>query len=68
MKSSKNESSMLRDSEENEYPYSKSDAQKMLDKLFEEGLIGLPKSKCLEEVGRNDDPKFCKYQRSSAIL
>ena len=39
MASPRNGSFILRDSEENEYPHSKSDAPKMLDKLLEEGLI-----------------------------
>jgi len=42
---------MLRDSEENECPYSESDALEILHKLLEKGLIKLPESKPPEEVG-----------------
>jgi len=58
--SSRNESSMLRDSEEKEYPYSESDVPEMLDKLLEKGLIELPESRHPEEIGRTNDPKYCK--------
>ena len=54
---------MRRCSEENEYPCSKFDVQKMFHKLLEKGLIELPESKRLEEVGRTDDPKYCEYHR-----
>jgi len=36
---SRNRNSMLRDSEENEYPYSESDVPEILHKLLEKGLI-----------------------------
>ena len=51
----------LKDSKEN--AASEFDAPKMLDKLFEEGLIELPKSKRPEEIGRTSDPKYCRYHR-----
>ena len=35
----------------------------MLDKLLEEGLIELSESKRPEEIGRTDDPKYCRYHR-----
>jgi len=57
----KNRSSTLRGSKENEHPYFESNVPEMIDKLLEKGLIELPKSKCLKEVGRTDDPKYCKY-------
>jgi len=59
----RNISFMLRDSKESEYPYSEFDAPEMLDKLLEEGLIELLKSKRLEEIERTGDPKYCRYQR-----
>jgi len=59
----RNRSSMLRGSEENEYPYFEYDTPEMLHKLLEKGLIELPESKHPEEVGRTDDPKYCKYRR-----
>ena len=61
--SSRNKNSMHRCSEENEYPCSELDVQKMLHKLLEKGLIELPESKRPEEVGRTDDPKYCEYHR-----
>jgi len=61
MAAPRNISFMLRDSKESEYPYSEFDAPEMLDKLLEEGLIELSKSKRPEEIGRTSDPKYCKY-------
>ena len=52
---------MHRCSEENEYPCSKFDVQKMYHKHLEKGLIELPESKGPEEVGRTDDPKYYEY-------
>jgi len=43
--------------------YSEFDAPEMLDKLLEEGLIELPESKHTEEIGRSNDPKYCRYHR-----
>ena len=63
MASSKSRSSMLRDSEKNEYSYSEYDAPKMLDKLFEKGPVELPESRYPKEIGRTNDPKYCKYHR-----
>ena len=60
---STNRSSILRGSEENECPYFESDAPEILHKLLEKGLIELPKSNRPEEVGRTNDPKYCKYHR-----
>jgi len=57
----RNESSMLRDSEEKECLYHESDAPEMLDKLLKKGLIELPVSSHLEEIGRTNDTKYCKY-------
>jgi len=61
--SSRNQNSMLRDFEEKECPYSESDVPEMLDKLLEKGLIELPESSRPEEIGRTNDPKYCKYHR-----
>jgi len=52
-----------RSSEENEYPYSESDAPEMLHKLLKKGLIEFPESKRPEKVGRTDDSKYCKYHK-----
>jgi len=61
--SSRNKSSTLRGSEDNEFPYYESDAPEMLHTLLEKGLIELPEPKRPEEVGRTNDPKYCKYHR-----
>ena len=63
MASSRNRGSMLRDSEKNEHFYFKYDAPKMLDKLLEKGLVELPESRRPEEIGRTNDPNYCKYYR-----
>ena len=65
--SSRNKSSTLRGSEDNEFPYYESDVPEMLHTLLEKGLIELPESKHPEEVGRTDDPKYYKYQGSLVI-
>jgi len=57
--SSRNESSMFRDSEGKECPYSKSDVTKILDKLLKKGLIELLESSLPEEIKRTNDPKYC---------
>ena len=63
MTSSRSRSSMHRDFEEKECPYSESDALEILDKLLDRGLIDLPESSRPEEIGRTNDPKYCKYHR-----
>ena len=35
----------------------------ILHKLLKKGLIELPELRCLEEIGRTNDPKYCKYHR-----
>jgi len=35
----------------------------MLDDLLEKGVIELPPSKRPEELGRTNDPKYCRYHR-----
>ena len=35
----------------------------MLDKLLKKGLMKLPESCRPEEIGRTNDPKYCKYHR-----
>ena len=54
--SSRNISSMRRGFEENEFPYSESDAPEMLHTLLEKGLIELPELKRPKEVRRTNDP------------
>ena len=33
----------------------------MLDKLLEKRLVKLPELRCPEEIGRTNDPTYCKY-------
>ena len=63
MASSRNISFMLRDSKESKYPYFEFDTPEMLAKLLEERLIELPESKHLQEIGKTNDPKYCRYHR-----
>ena len=35
----------------------------MLEQLLEKQLIQLPECKRLEQTGKVDDPKYCKYHR-----
>jgi len=35
----------------------------MLGELLEKGLIELLESKCPEEIGGTNDPKYCRYHR-----
>jgi len=35
----------------------------MLDDLLQKGIIELPPSKCIEEAGKTNDPKYCPYHR-----
>ena len=68
MASSRNRSSMLRDSEKNEYSYSEYDAPKMLDKLLEKGLVELPESSVLKKLEELMTPNIASITRSSVIL
>jgi len=54
---------VLRGSEENECPYSEFDASEILRKLHEKRLIRLVESRRSKEIGRTNDPKYCKYHR-----
>jgi len=51
---------LLACSEEKECSYYESDVPEMLDKLLEKGLIELPESKCPKEIGRSNNPKYCR--------
>ena len=63
MASSRNRSSMLRDSKKNEYSYFESNAPEMLNKLLEKRLVELLELKCPKEFRRTNDPEYCKYHR-----
>ncbi|KAA0032132.1 retrotransposon gag protein [Cucumis melo var. makuwa] len=51
----------LKESQEKVYPFSDSDIVDMLEQLLEKQLIQLLECKRLEQVGKVDDPNYCKY-------
>ncbi|KAL0396286.1 UNVERIFIED_CONTAM: hypothetical protein Scaly_0077000 [Sesamum calycinum] len=51
----------LKELQEKEYPFLDSDVPYIFDELLERKLIELPESKRPEEVGKVNDPKYCKY-------
>uniref|UniRef100_A0A2N9FUH3 Retrotransposon gag protein n=1 Tax=Fagus sylvatica TaxID=28930 RepID=A0A2N9FUH3_FAGSY len=53
----------LKEMEEKTYPFPNSDVPGMLEDLLEKEVIKLPKCKRPEEMGRTNDPKYCKYHR-----
>ncbi|MCQ7416412.1 retrotransposon gag domain-containing protein, partial [Salmonella enterica] len=53
----------LKERQEKVYPFPDSDVPDMLEQLLEKQLIELPECKRPEELGKVNDPKFCKYHR-----
>ncbi|PIN26241.1 hypothetical protein CDL12_01008 [Handroanthus impetiginosus] len=53
----------LKEMQEKEYPFPDSDVPHIFDELLARRLIELPQSKRLEEMGKTNDPKYCKYHR-----
>ncbi|KAK2970518.1 hypothetical protein RJ640_001723 [Escallonia rubra] len=53
----------LKELEGKVYPFPDSDVPGILDFLLEKGIIELPESKRLEESGRANEPRYCKYHR-----
>ncbi|KAL0352370.1 UNVERIFIED_CONTAM: hypothetical protein Scaly_1625700 [Sesamum calycinum] len=53
----------LKELQEKEYPFPDSDVPYIFNELLERTLIELPESKRLDEFGRVNDPKYCKYHR-----
>ncbi|PIN07544.1 hypothetical protein CDL12_19889 [Handroanthus impetiginosus] len=53
----------LKEMQEKEYHFPNSDVPHILDELLARKLIELPQSKLPKEVGRTNDPKYCKYHR-----
>ncbi|KAL4649813.1 hypothetical protein ACB092_01G041900 [Castanea dentata] len=49
--------------EQKVYPFLDADMPEMLEQLLNLKLIELPKCKRPEEVGKVDDPNYCKYHR-----
>ena len=63
-----NRSSALKDSEENEYPYSESDTPKMLDKILEKGLIRLPEMTKFLRKGLYDFQNQTILKKSKGLM
>ena len=53
----------LKKMEEKTYPFPDSDVLGMLKDLLEKEVIKLPECKQLKEMGRTNDPKYCKYHQ-----
>jgi len=53
----------LKELEEKKYLFPDSHLLGLLDNLLEKGVIQLSELKRLEEVGRTDDPKYCRYHK-----
>jgi hypothetical protein len=53
----------LKEMEEKTYPFPDSDVPGMLEDLLEKEIIKLSECKRPEEMGRTNDPKYCKYHR-----
>jgi len=53
----------LKELQEKKYPFPDSDLLGMWHNLLEKGIIELPSSKRPEELGRTNDPKYCRYHR-----
>ncbi|MCQ7416343.1 hypothetical protein NP118_23335 [Salmonella enterica] len=53
----------LKERQEKVYPFPDSDISDMLEQLLEKQLIELPECKRPEEMGRVNDPNYCKYHR-----
>ncbi|PIN05644.1 hypothetical protein CDL12_21814 [Handroanthus impetiginosus] len=51
----------LKEMQEKEYPFPDSDVPYIFDELLARKLIELPQPKRQEEVGKTNDPKYCKY-------
>ena len=45
------------------YPFLDADMPEMLEQLLKLQLIELPECKRPEEIGKVDDPNYCKYHR-----
>ena len=58
-----NQKSTLREMQGKKYPFLDSDVSEIFDELLELKLIDLPEMKRPDEVGKTDDPNYCKYHR-----
>ena len=55
--------SSLKEWEQKVYPFLDTDMPEMLEQLLKLKLIELPECKRPEEMGKVDDPNYCKYHR-----
>ena len=55
--------SSLKEWEQKVYPFLDADMPEMLEQLLKLKLIELPECKRSEEMGKVDDPNYCKYHR-----
>ncbi|KAL4598593.1 hypothetical protein ACB092_11G069900 [Castanea dentata] len=55
--------SLLKEWEQKVYPFLDADIPEMLEQLLSLKLIELPECKQPEEIGKVDDPNYCKYHR-----
>ena len=55
--------SSLKEWEQKVYPFLDADMPKMLEQLLKLKLIELPECKRPEEIGKVEDPNYCKYHR-----
>ncbi|GKV49781.1 hypothetical protein SLEP1_g56513 [Rubroshorea leprosula] len=55
--------STLKELQQKEYPFADSEVPAIFEQLLALNLIELPAPKRPEEVGRVNDPKYCKYHR-----
>ena len=55
--------SSLKEWEQKVYPFLDADMLEMLEQLLKLKLIELPECKRSEEMGKVDDPNYCKYHR-----
>ncbi|KAA0033630.1 ty3-gypsy retrotransposon protein [Cucumis melo var. makuwa] len=53
----------LRERQKKVYPFLDSNVADMFEQLIEKQLIQLPEGKRPEQVGKVDDPNYCKYHR-----
>ncbi|PIN12542.1 hypothetical protein CDL12_14847 [Handroanthus impetiginosus] len=53
----------LKEMQKKEYPFPDSNVPHIFDELLARKLIKLPQPKRPEEVGKTNDPKYCKYHR-----
>ena len=58
-----NQKSTLKEMQVKKYLFLDSDVSKIFDELLELKLIDLPEMKRPDEVGKTDDPNYCKYHR-----